>query len=162
MMKWFIAVPCLSSFCLFAEPVQEDLQESLYLRRIAEYWKEGDFAAAKSRIHNFLLEHPHSSYADHLKAMLGDLFLKEGNFAKALEAYQGIEDPKWQEKISLSLLQCFYHEKRYDQLLSASRLFLEKDQGSLEDKNLVRFLHAEAHYFLGEKAETIEQKQRFF
>ncbi len=161
-MKWLLTAPFLGAVYLFAEPAAEEVREGLYLRRIAEYWKEGDFSAAKSRIQNFLSEHPHSIYADHLKAMLGDLFSQEGSFGRALAIYEQIEQEEWKNKTLLSSIQCLYQEKLYDRVLLATRAFLDKDIGTLDEKNLARFIHAEAHYYLGEKEETLEKKIRLF
>ena len=48
-------------------------KEALTLRRITEYWKDGDYAAVKRQISYFLEKNPNSNLRDHLHAILDDL-----------------------------------------------------------------------------------------
>ena len=59
---------------LFAE--EFSAQEAILLKRITEYWKEGDIEVAKSQITSYLSKFPTSIASDSLYAMLGDIFLK--------------------------------------------------------------------------------------
>src|SRR3989338_1376902 len=65
----------------------ETEEEGLFLRRIADFWQEGEYQIAKSQMEEFIVEYPESPFSDALCAALGDLFLREKNFSTALNYY---------------------------------------------------------------------------
>ncbi len=54
-------------------------QEARFLKRMKEYWKEGDFDTAKKQIRSYLEQHQASNLNEEMHLLLGDLYLKEGN-----------------------------------------------------------------------------------
>jgi len=92
-------------------------QEAFFLKRITEYWKEGDFAIAKSQILTFLEKYPESTASDSLLTMLGDLYLQEKNYENALERYLKIGNEEAKSKVSFSKAICLFETKRYPQLI---------------------------------------------
>ena len=61
-------------------------EEGLKVRRIADFWEEGEYQIAKDQMEEFLAEFPESSYAGTLCTALGDLFLREKNYPCLLQA----------------------------------------------------------------------------
>lgn len=92
-------------------------QEAFFLKRITEYWKEGDFDVAKSQILTFLQKYPESSANDSLLTMLGDLYLQERKYEEALERYLKIEDEEAKSKNCFSKAICLFETKRYIELI---------------------------------------------
>lgn len=88
-------------------------EESLFLRRIADFWQEGEYALAKSQMEEFLKDHPTSAFGDVLSATLGDLYLGEKSYAEALSCYARIQGPEWGERIFLSRMHCLYEMQWY-------------------------------------------------
>ena len=76
----------------------DDKEEAFLVRRIAEYWKDQDFSVVKAQILDFLATHPKSKMTDHLKGILADLWLQEGNYNEALRIYNQIQAPQVIEK----------------------------------------------------------------
>jgi hypothetical protein len=107
-------------------------EEGLALRRIADFWEEGEYRIAKSQMEEFLELYPDSSYANTLCTALGDLFLREKNYQKALEYYANGED------VFLNRLQCLYHLQWHATLSDECEAYL-KTSGSH---------HLQATYFL--------------
>lgn len=119
-------------FCwviLFVVPLlgqAESEAEALSLRRIAEFWQEGEVQIAKGQIEEFIAQFPTSSHAEALSAALGDLFLREKNFSKALDYYARLESPELMEQTFLNRLQCLYEMQWYATLTEACEARLEK------------------------------------
>ncbi len=145
-----------------ALPIQAlGIQENLDLRRIAEYWKEGDFEVVKTQIDDYLAKHPESSYKDHLFAMLGDLYFKESQFEQALKAYQMITGKEFKEKTAFSSLHSAYSLKDYTQAIASAKAFLEIPSNTKDAENTARFEMADSYYRLGLQA-TSEIKTALF
>lgn len=145
-----------------AEPRKNSLEENLTLRRIAEYWKEGEFLAVKSQIRSFLTAYPESTYADSLNAMLGDLLFNEKNYSEAREIYQNIQDPLFQKQTHYQYLHCLYQEGLFDTLISSATTFLEEKRGSKEQEAMARFFLADALYQLGKSTEHSQAKTNLY
>ena len=93
--RWLIGL-IIASF-LFSE----NIDEALFLRRIAEFWEEGELQIAKQQMEKFISLHPDSQYFDPIAAALGDLFFKEKHYQEALSYYVRIQESEMQEKIFL-------------------------------------------------------------
>ena len=65
-------------------------EEAFLVRRIAEFWKDGDYQIVQSQIMTFLEKYPDSQLKDHLKGILGDLYLQKDNYDHALSLYSEI------------------------------------------------------------------------
>src|SRR5690349_17334484 len=94
----FLALCSLSSLCGLPIEAGDSVQEKIALRRIAEYWEEGEEATATAQIRAFLHKYPESAERDQLYAMLGDVLFKKSQFAEALNAYNAIEGEEFQKK----------------------------------------------------------------
>lgn len=102
----------------------EDHQEALFLRRIADFWQEGEYQLAKTQIEEFIVEYPESPFADALCAALGDLFLREKNFSNALNYYSQIQAPEFVQKVFLNRMQCLYEMQWYATLADECEAYL--------------------------------------
>ncbi len=119
-------------------------EEAFFVKRVAEFWKDGDFTLVQSQIQEFFEKYPESPLSDYFLGVLGDLYLQNNDFDQALATYKRIYDPKVHEQIILNKLQCYYELNQYDTLSSEGVLYLS----STSDAILSR--HAEFHFLLGE------------
>ncbi|MBI5272831.1 MAG: hypothetical protein HY861_02475 [Chlamydiia bacterium] len=100
-------------------------EESLFLRRIADFWQEGEYKIAKSQMEAFLSSFPESPYADPLRAVLGDLLLREKNYSEALKHYLTASlSPPFKEKTFLGRMQCLYYLGWHSSLADACEAHL--------------------------------------
>lgn len=104
----------------------ETEDEGLFLRRIADFWQEGEYQIAKSQIEQFIVEYPESPFSDALCAALGDLFLREKNFSNALKFYAQVEAPEYYNRVFLNRMQCLYEMSWYATLADECEQYLEK------------------------------------
>ncbi len=134
-------------------------KEALMLRRITEYWKDGDYATVKAQVIDFLERNPESSLQDHLNAMLGDLYFQERNFQQALTTYGLIENPEIQEKTFFNHLQAHFEMRDYVAVMQKAGEHIKEHRGSnslLDTK--VRYLLAESCFRHALKCKDLEQK----
>lgn len=110
-MRWVLV---LATSLLFS---MENEKEALLLRRIADFWQEGEYQIAKTQIEEFIVEYPESPFADALCAALGDLFLREKNFSHALNYYSQVQSPEFIQKVFLNRMQCLYEMQWYATLV---------------------------------------------
>jgi TolA-binding protein len=129
-----------------AKNVDTSLEESLELRRIAEYWKEKDYKTVKLQIRDFLSKNLQSSYVDQLYAMLGDLYFQEKNFSESLASYEKIQDKQFRQKSLFHRLHCLYEMGRYDDFILASELFLKDPNAKAEEINTIHFERGEIYF----------------
>lgn len=92
-------------------------QEAFFLKRITEYWKEGDYDVAKSQILTFFKKYPESGASDSLHTMLADLYMQERNYEEALRHYLQISSEETQNKISYNKSISLFETKRYSELI---------------------------------------------
>ncbi|MBS0624728.1 MAG: outer membrane protein assembly factor BamD [Verrucomicrobia bacterium] len=109
-------------------------EEALALRRIADFWQEGEYQIAKSQIEEYLKQFPQSSYSDTLCAALGDLFLREKNYSNALSCYSQIVSKEWLDQVFLNRLQALYHLEWYATLADECESYLGRQD--TEDSKL--------------------------
>ena len=103
----------------------ESDEEALFLRRIADFWQEGEYQIAKSQMEEFIDEYPESSFSDALCAALGDLYLREKNFSNALSCYTKVQTPEFHTKVFLNRMQCLYEMQWYATLAEECEAYLE-------------------------------------
>ena len=132
---YFLLLPII---CAAQIPPEE---EPLALRRIADFWQEGEYQIAKGQIEEYLNAFPQSAYFATLSAALGDLFLREKNYSNALHYYSLILDEEWLHKTFLNRMQCLYHLEWYATLADACELFLA---GPMEEEEMA----LQATYYL--------------
>ncbi len=116
-------------------------EESLALRRIADFWQEGETDIAKSQMEEFVTQFPDSPYFDTLTTALGDLLLREKSYPQALNYYARIKETSAIDKTFLNRMQCLYHLQWYATLADECEGFLSRE------KEGERFL--QATYLLG-------------
>lgn len=137
-------------------------KESLALRRITEYWKDGDYATVKQQITHFLQQNPSSDLRDHLHAMLGDLYFQERNFQEALEVYTHIEHPDVREKTFFNRLQATFELRHYLMVMEVAEDHLQKNRDADHEQLIkVRYLLAEAAFRQALKCQDMEQKLHY-
>src|SRR5579872_2427616 len=88
-------------------------KEALQLRRIAEFWKEGDYSAAKTQILDLLERYPDSGAKQQLYTMLGDLYFFENSYEDATSAYGKIHEKELKKKIQLNYLKSLFALNRF-------------------------------------------------
>lgn len=119
-------------FCLWimgaATLSAQTLEESLFLRRIADFWEEGEYAIAKHQMGEFLNTFAESSYSDTLRMTLGDLFLREKNFSEALNCYAQISNPKVANQVFIRRMQCLYHLQWHATLADECEAYLQRSE----------------------------------
>ncbi len=108
------------------EPATEE--EALFLRRISEFWQEGEFSIAKSQIEEFLSKYPQSAFSDALCSALGDLYLREKNFTQALGYYSRIHSSDYANRVFLNRMQCLYQMQWFATLADEAESILRSDE----------------------------------
>jgi TolA-binding protein len=125
----------------------EDKEEAFLVRRISEFWKDQDYPIVKEQIVSFLEKYPKSKINDHLRGVLGDLYLQENAYEDALALYTQIQNQAINEKILLNKLQCMYELNLYESMISAATPFLGKQIPEIESrKDEFKFLMGEAYF----------------
>ncbi len=137
----------VGSSCYGAQSTQ---QESLHLKRIAEYWKEGSYEDAKKSILSFLATYKESEMKDNLYAMLGDLYFQENNFPVAIQYYETIQQEHFQEKTRCKYITALFKMGHYPVVIDLASTMLSKGQ-AIDAKESVdlRYLLAESLYAEG-------------
>lgn len=144
----FIAA-LLSTSCAgySAEPATSSDEEAFLIRRIAEFWKDGDYGIVKEQIHDFIKKYPSSALKDYLQGILGDLCLQQNDYVQALSLYSSITDPALVEKIILNKLQCYYEVGDYENLFKEGEKYLtNKSEDFIERKHEYHFIMAESYF----------------
>ena len=118
--------------------------EALFLRRIAEFWHDGEYEIAKHQIDNYLINYPESSLSDSLYAILGNIYINEKNYSKAIAAYDSIQSEDIKDKIAINMLGSLYHLKWYERLIEECEQYIGKTDNELNHK--IRYLQALSLY----------------
>ncbi|MDN3507362.1 MAG: hypothetical protein P0S94_00410 [Simkaniaceae bacterium] len=119
-------------------------EEAFLIRRIAEFWKDGDYKIVKEQIHQFLSKYPKSALNDYLLGILGDLYLQEAKYDKSISLYEQIRDPSVYEKIVINKMQCYYELNQYDEIVDEGRYYVSKHGNNFQDR------HDEFNFLMGE------------
>jgi TolA-binding protein len=129
-------------FWVFSEPSQpQSDEEALFLRRIADFWEEGDYSLAKNQMENFLNQYPESGFSEILCMALGDLYLREKNYQGAIECYARVNAPEFFERSLLNRMQCLYHMQWYPTLA-------DECEKSLQNQSLAPNQKLQTTYYL--------------
>jgi hypothetical protein len=105
-------------------------EEALFLRRIADFWEEGEVQIAKAQMEGFLGQFAVSPYSDTLRMTLGDLLLREKNFQDALQYYAQITSPKLENQVFLRRMECLYHLEWHATLADECEAYLQSSSES--------------------------------
>jgi hypothetical protein len=130
---------CCTSFFLLSLAPSQDIP---LLKRVQEYWKEGDYSLAKKQILAYLEKNPHSEITEELHLLLGDLYVQEGNFLTALEEYSLLEKRELQNKVFYNKALCLYEENKPHELLSLCDKINEHPSLTQKQINSIRYLTA--------------------
>lgn len=100
-------------------------EEALFIRRIADFWQEGEYEIVKSQIEEFLKDYPDSLFAESLSATLGDLYVREKNYQGALLQYARIKNPEISNDIFFNRMQCLYDLQWYSTIADECENYLK-------------------------------------
>jgi len=139
----------VSHLALFSQGISTDSldkEEAFMVRRITEFWKDQDYQLVERQIFVFLEKYPDSVLKDYLKGILGDIYLKDRNFEKAIDTYLSIQDSAIQEKVLVNALQAMYELSRYTDLHKTGSKYLTHPDLFEERKEEFLFLVAEGYF----------------
>jgi tetratricopeptide (TPR) repeat protein len=134
-------------------------EEALFLRRVIEFWEEGERTLVKKEIESYLKK-TKTPFFDYLYALLGDIYLSEDNSKKASENYFKIGKKEVKEKVFINFIQALYDIEKYEKLCLECEDF--SDFIESRDRNLnLRFsyLIGDSYYkraLLSEKNKKLE------
>jgi TolA-binding protein len=133
-------------------------KEALQLRRIAEFWKEGDYTAAKSQILDLLERYPESGAKQQLYTMLGDLYFFENSYVDATSFYGKVQDRELKKKIQLNYLKSLFALNRFaDVIKEAAQELAQKGGERIE----IHYLMAESLWRYGMQIKEEGKKLSF-
>lgn len=144
-------------------------EEALFLRRIADFWEEGEYELVKSEIENYLNQYTDSSFSNYLHpsscwnylhALLGNIYMQEGKHKEAVSYYNRISSQQIRSKIGLNLLQCLYEMQWHQTLTYEAQSILEIIDPETNDINKVYYFLAEGYYYQAKNEE--ENKDNFY
>lgn len=135
-------IPCLLLLLItfgwaFHVNASFDPSEGLSLRRIVDFWEEGEYQIAKQEMEQFLIQFPSSDYASTICAAVGDLMLREKSYEKALHYYTQIKDAKIADQVFLNRMQSLFHMQWYATLTDECEAFLNQNQEPPKDPDLL-------------------------
>ena len=134
-----LSLLCASFTLISAQPISQGAQ---FLKRMKEYWKEGDLETAKRQIRSYLEQDSQGELTEEMHLLLGDIYLKEGNYISALEEYDLLQKKALEEKVFYNKTLCYYETNQTQELLLIAQVFSSHAQLTLEQKNSVRYLCA--------------------
>ena len=156
--RFFLCVTALSlPFLTSMKGAKASPQETMQLRRIAENWKEGDYASAKKQILDLLTQNPDCASKEQLHVMLGDLYFFENNYQEALTSYAKIQESELQKKTRLNYLRSLFALNRFADLILVTESLVKEEQ-SIE----IRYLLGESLWREGSKASDAQLKVAYF
>ena len=122
-------------------------EEAFLVRRIGEFLKDGDYNIVQSQILTFIEKYPDSKMNDHLKGMLGDLYLQKDQFDRALSVYNQIQNKEVKELILINKLQCLYEQGQYDELSRIGNPYLDHPIKAIDARrDEFHFLMAQSYF----------------
>jgi tetratricopeptide (TPR) repeat protein len=171
MRRWILLCFC-AVFLSVVDPIQgSDLlplptptitEESLFVRRIVEFWKDEDYALVKAQLKQFFSLYPQSEFSDGLYAILGDVYWNEGSFQPALDAYEHIDGNAYRQKVFSKRLDCLYQLKLFANLIESVRSHLPHDSRITPEQTLWVFYYAEALVQLAKNQSDHMQAQQLY
>lgn len=132
-MRFLFFIMCLAFSCFaeekFSCPSPDNEEEAFFLRRIAEFWEEGEFQIVKMQVEEFLQKNIEKSNAfnEFLYALLGNLYLNEKKYQEALALYSKVKTAEIKDKIHSNYLECLYQLKDFSTLIEESKKLLASE-----------------------------------
>lgn len=142
------------------ESAKED--EALFLRRIIQFWEEGDRGFVKKELEKYLSEKTPTDFFDYLYALLGDIYLSDRDLKLAAENYSKVKKADVKEKIFVNYIQSLYELQRYGTLCQEC-IAAEDLIKSFDKESYLRFcfLIGVSFYQQSLGSEDIESKKLF-
>lgn len=154
-----IAFITSSSMAFSSQMTASTDEEAFLIRRIAEFWKDGDYQIVREQIYDFIKKYPQSTMKDYLHGILGDLHLQQNDYNQALALYTSIKDPAIVEKILLNKLQCYYELEDYESIFKEGQNYITNTSKEfLDRKNEFLFVLAEGYFRYGITASDEQKK----
>jgi len=122
------------------------VDQSLFLRRVIDFWQEGEHEIVKKEVVEYLKKSPESSFNDYLRALMGDIYFKEKNYVEAIKYYKNISHPQVLANSFLSHLQCLYQENQYKNTAIMAIKALKSNKYPVKNKVRIQFLLADSLY----------------
>ncbi len=163
----FFLLCILSTGLLIADPSisldTSNEEEALFLRRVVEFYQENEICVVKKEIHKYLINHKEGRFIDHLLVILGDIYMEEKDFKRALASYSNIKNDKLKSDIVINVIQCLYEMERYKDVISQAISYLKNNQTIDEDlKNKIVFILGDSFYQIAESIkEDGDQQERY-
>ncbi len=152
----------LSASALPQFPHPKTEEEALFIRRIVDFWEDGEKALVKNQIEEFICHFPETIYKEELLSVLAHLCLEEKEYADAADHYASITSASLQEETLFSYLQALEQLQDFPAILKAAQTFkdtfIEKDVQ--KHQALIR-MQAVATLRLGNTEPSLEKKARY-
>lgn len=132
----------------YSLPEPKTQEEALFLRRISEFWAEGEYEIVQQQILEFIKEFPQSSFNSILSGISGDLQMRAKNYKEAILHYENITEEKLQKEFFINKMQCYRELNGYSVIskeCEANLVHFVNDDPKVYNK-LLYFL-AEALYY---------------
>lgn len=142
--------------------VQQNEDEALFLRRIIDFWDEGQRLVVKQELEKYLQENSSTNFTDYLNALLGDIYLCEDNLSSAVEKYAKISNLDIKEKVLPNYIQSLYQLKRFGSVCQECEASEQIIKAS--DKDTYQrfcFMLGDAYYNLALDSTDEEMKKAF-
>jgi len=138
---------------LYASAFPEQQEESLFARRILEFWRDGDTAIVTQQIASFRQQFPSSKYEETWEALLGQTAYEAGDYLQALNHFNSLTTPELLSRYLLPRCHCLNLLQRYEELHAMAC------SADTEDPNL-SYYYAQGYIHLQEyeKAQPLLQK----
>lgn len=155
------------SFNLFAMDIDPSLikqndDEALFLRRIIDFFDEGNSTVVKSELEKYLQENSSSEFTDYLYGILGDIYFGEKSYNKSADNYSKISNLDIKENIFPNYIQSLYLLKRYGTLcqecMAFSNIIKASDKSTYQ---LFCYLLADSYYNQALDSTDEETKKSF-
>ncbi|HSW72879.1 MAG TPA: hypothetical protein VLG44_05695 [Chlamydiales bacterium] len=98
---------------IYTLPEPKTQEEALFLRRISEFWGEGEYEIVQQQILEFIKAFPQSTFISILSGISGDLQLRGKNYKEAILHYDNIKDEKLQKEFFINKMQCYRELNAY-------------------------------------------------
>lgn len=160
---WLILGVCTVGFgatSLSITPKTEE--EALFLRRIAQFYEEKEFALVQKEISQYIEQYSESPFWYQLHGVLGDIYLNQGEYTQAINVYKIVKDPLIQKDLAINYLIALFKSENYSDLISKGRELLQKELlETEEDKQKLYFFMGSSLYELVMREEDIARKNTF-
>lgn len=136
----------------------QDRKEELLVRRIAEFWKDGDERLVQIQIEEYLAVHPKTELADRLRLFLGDLHLEQKRYQKALDAYGLIQKEKIAKLALFHEVKALFMLNRYEQIIKKeNKSFDYASILSLQEQVEWEFFFAESYLHEAKHSQSLQK-----